>query len=448
MAHAIRAAHPSGAGPNSRKQEQRTTMDLTQVFLSRYSKEFDYYEEVSHLVARRLEASLNSEGIRAIVTSRAKAIGRLEDKLKKREPEKNYSTIDQIYADIVDLAGVRVALYFPGDRETVGSIIARLFDEFDEPRLFPRSSPQNNKRFAGYAATHYRVRLRASDFGDAEKRYASANVEIQVASVLMHAWSEVEHDLAYKPLSGELSDREYSLLDQLNGLVLAGEIALEQLQQAGRDRVAESHRPFSNHYELATHLLAHVDAVDAGDVSTSGMGRIDLLFELIRLLNLGTPERLQPYLDRLHGDFERRPLAEQVIDAVLAEDDSRYEIYQSIQAGRGQPREAGAEFDAAATAIGKFLHEWIRLERILRDTAGPQAQRRVSIPTGKHLVTAGLMRESALLEFENLRQVRNLLVHGVEVPDPDQLHEASVRLENLVNEIERERPPGDHEGQG
>lgn len=57
-------------------------------------------------------------------------------------------------------------------------------------------------------------------------KYAPVRLEIQVASVLMHAWSEVEHDLVYKPLQGTLSDEELSILDELNGLVLSGEIAL------------------------------------------------------------------------------------------------------------------------------------------------------------------------------------------------------------------------------
>ena len=67
-----------------------------------------------------------------------------------------------------------------------------------------------------------------------EKRYCRARIEIQVASVLMHAWSEVEHDLIYKPLQGTLSKEELAILDELNGLVLAGEIALERLQAAGK----------------------------------------------------------------------------------------------------------------------------------------------------------------------------------------------------------------------
>lgn len=62
-------------------------------------------------------------------------------------------------------------------------------------------------------------------------------VEIQIASLIMHAWSEVEHDLDYKQLDGTVSDLELELLDQLNGLALAGEISLEQLQNARNERI-------------------------------------------------------------------------------------------------------------------------------------------------------------------------------------------------------------------
>ena len=71
--------------------------------------------------------------------------------------------------------------------------------------------------------------MRDASLTDAQKRYADARIEIQVASLLMHAWSEVEHDLVYKPLQGGLSTDEYAILDELNGLVERGEIALERL---------------------------------------------------------------------------------------------------------------------------------------------------------------------------------------------------------------------------
>ncbi|MGB5935432.1 MAG: hypothetical protein WBG76_06170, partial [Ornithinimicrobium sp.] len=94
-------------------------MDPVDEFLERYLKEYDYYDEVGRTAARRIEASLEAAGLRAIVTSRAKSPTRLLEKLRKRQPEKLYGSVPEIYSDIVDLAGVRVALYFPGDRDRV-----------------------------------------------------------------------------------------------------------------------------------------------------------------------------------------------------------------------------------------------------------------------------------------------------------------------------------------
>ena len=44
--------------------------------------------------------------------------------------------------------------------------------------------------------------MKEESLDKSQQKYAAARIEIQVASVLMHAWSEVEHDLVYKPLSG------------------------------------------------------------------------------------------------------------------------------------------------------------------------------------------------------------------------------------------------------
>jgi ppGpp synthetase/RelA/SpoT-type nucleotidyltranferase len=73
-------------------------------------------------------------------------------------------------------------------------------------------------------------------------------IEIQVASVLMHAWAERDHDLVYKTLtSGPASREERCLLDATNGLVHTGEVFLQQLQTA-MDTVPES--------RIRTNLLA------------------------------------------------------------------------------------------------------------------------------------------------------------------------------------------------
>ena len=100
----------------------------------------------------------------------------------------------------------------------------------------------------------------------------------------MHAWSEVEHDLIYKPLQGALSDEELSILDELNGLVLTGEIALERLQSAGNERIKNKETTFTSQYDLASYLYNYLSSHFKEEDVELRMGNIELLFKLLSRL--------------------------------------------------------------------------------------------------------------------------------------------------------------------
>ncbi|MGG3797715.1 RelA/SpoT domain-containing protein [Metabacillus fastidiosus] len=102
-------------------------MTIINEFLERYEKEYDFYQEAARVCSFKCEKNLENSGIRAIVSHRAKRPDRLREKLEKRNEQKNYSTVEEIYADIVDLAGVRIALYFPGDQDEIQRLIDNLF---------------------------------------------------------------------------------------------------------------------------------------------------------------------------------------------------------------------------------------------------------------------------------------------------------------------------------
>ena len=110
-----------------------------------------------------------NRGIKAIVSNRAKRIDRFKEKLITKS-KKNYKSKRAIEKDIVDLAGIRVAFYFPSEREIVGQVIEELFDVV-QTKKFPENpyKPKHNKRFSGYWATHYRVHLKKSD--EIDKRF-------------------------------------------------------------------------------------------------------------------------------------------------------------------------------------------------------------------------------------------------------------------------------------
>ncbi|MBU9276927.1 GTP pyrophosphokinase [Burkholderia gladioli] len=420
-------------------------MDLVSSFVARYRKEYDFYEQSCRMVAQMLDAMLRSAGIRAIVTSRAKNPTRLEAKVRQRAEEAQYQDVNDIYDDIVDLAGVRVALYFPGEREEVGKAIRKLFSLVSEPKEFPQKGKPSSaytKRFSGYGATHYRVRIPDASLNESQKRYAEAAVEVQVASVLMHAWSEVEHDLVYKPLQGNLSVEEYAILDELNGLVLAGEIALERLQRAGELRASTHGRQFSSHYDLAASLLELGRTELSGmQLNESAIGRVDVLYELLKATDLDTPDRLDNYVKALHRDFEMRPLSEQIIDQILAEDASRYQIFEKIRLSDSPLSSHTSQpyRDLQSEAIGNFMMLWMRYENAVRGLLAERNPGAIAavLPTAKALQGVGLPQE-VLASADRLRRFRNLLVHGIEVPDTETINAEAEELRFLLKALPSE----------
>jgi ppGpp synthetase/RelA/SpoT-type nucleotidyltranferase len=423
-------------------------MEIIDRFIERYRREFDFFDQAARLAHGQLESALTSSGIQAIVTFRAKRPDRLEQKLKQRNKSKNYTSIEQIYSDIVDFAGVRVALYFPGARDEVEKVIRANFDVIGEPKKFPQEmaqSPNYQKRFSGYWATHYRVRLRDQSLQSPQKRYADALIEIQVASVLMHAWSEVEHDLVYKPLQGTLSEDEYAILDELNGLVIAGEVALERLQRAVAARVTREGTRFTNHYELTSFLQRCAAPILKAEANESALGRVDVLYDLLVRLELNTPEHVRPLVAAIHPDVEKRAIADQLIDQILENDPARYRVYADIRRKYEHESEMlGTNVESLKhqeALLGAFMRHWIELERFIFEVAQSKGLK------GPHLINKRTVLELFGLEPETRREldrvrlIRNRAVHGQNDVDAAELKEAIRSLRRIVEQLRDSNDP-------
>lgn len=206
-----------GIKDNIKKNAALDIRDGDQVikdFLRNY--DFEFYERVATEVQEFMEDMLRSAGVRSLVTSRAKRVESLRRKLENRHTADKVQCFEDILNEIKDLAGVRIALYFPHDQEKVAKIISENFKLAREPKMFPRdASPEDGQ---GYRAVHYVV------------FWEGTVVEVQVASMLMHAFSEVNHDLGYKPQLGALSNAEMQIIDMLGALVGAGEASIDELQ--------------------------------------------------------------------------------------------------------------------------------------------------------------------------------------------------------------------------
>ena len=260
----------------------------------------------------------------------------------------------------------------------------------------------------------------------------------------MHAWSEVEHDLVYKPLEGRLSAPEYALLDQLNGLVLAGEIALEQLQLAGDARLTAPQAAFRNHYELAEYIRTKL-ATGKTDLTDSTLGRVDALFTFLAAENLATTSSIDSYLAQLTRDFEKRPVADQLADLMLSGNKARYTAYlDAISTSRHSPGSRRMTLSQLKSdspekfALGEFITEWTLLELQLKNLVQAMEPPFPSLAEIlRRLLTQEIITREQFEELDFMRRLRNRVVHGnTEDITADQLKEASASLRTLRKTME------------
>ena len=139
-------------------------MSIIDDFLSHYVREIEFYKRLANAGAERCQKILDERNIQAIVTSRAKRPDRLREKLEKRDAKRSYSSLDDIYTDIPDLAGVRIALYFPKERATVDRLLRDSFD-VSQVKIFPEDSDNSSVSSSRSSAALYPTRLAADSTG-------------------------------------------------------------------------------------------------------------------------------------------------------------------------------------------------------------------------------------------------------------------------------------------
>lgn len=172
-------------------------VDSQEAMLEKYDQERAVYGRWAHDLSTVLEKQLVEGSVKRphTVAHRAKDEDSLKRKLA-RDAGAKYVKLE----DVTDLAGVRAVTYYYDDVDRVAEIIEREF-EIDWENSEDKRKPKDPRMF-GYASLHYVVSLGSERAAMTEYRgFAGLKAEIQVRSLLQHAWAEVEHGLGYKPES-------------------------------------------------------------------------------------------------------------------------------------------------------------------------------------------------------------------------------------------------------
>ena len=155
-----------------------------------YSVSRGSYEDCLNYVENAVKNIIKSQSINVHeIIGRVKTVESLEGKVKR----KNYSNL----AEITDLCGIRIITYFSDDVDKIAELISQEFEVDVENTIDKRKSEDPTK--FGYVSLHYVVSLKEENSSPIlYSRFKNMKLELQIRTVMQHAWAEIEHDLGYK----------------------------------------------------------------------------------------------------------------------------------------------------------------------------------------------------------------------------------------------------------
>ena len=172
-----------------------------EAILREYQDNLPRFREVEQEVKEKLRQTLADAGLLvAAIESRVKGYDSLAGKLELKGHK--YSSL----ADLTDILGLRVITFYIDDVDKVASAVERLFDIDWENSVDKRKIHEIDS--FGYLSLHYICKV--PDF--------PYRFEIQMRTLLQHAWANMDHDTGYK--SGvEIPKRYMRNMSRLAGML-------------------------------------------------------------------------------------------------------------------------------------------------------------------------------------------------------------------------------------
>lgn len=298
------------------------TDELIGQAVDRYWREYDRYVKLAEFVGESCRKLLEENVIRGSVQWRAKNPDRLRAKLQKLkasgEHAEEFTDLDSVFSVIKDLAGARVTTYVESDRSRVVEFVKKRFEGTGDEGAVVDTVKDSHENF--YRATHCVVLLTPDDLVARYENLKELGCEVQICSLLAHVYNEVEHDLRYKPLAGELSDEERALLDALGHLTASGDTIVNQTLDAVARRQKENQDEFEDEYDFVARMRSLFP--DADNFATNA----GQLYEGCVKLGLDSPEKIKQALNWNDDTAANgKTKAEQLAETVNA-DDSQLEV--------------------------------------------------------------------------------------------------------------------------
>lgn len=160
--------------------------------LDQYNSMMPVYTKMSEVIPSLLKKFFKESGIVvASLENRIKEEGSLAGKLEIKGAK--YRDI----SDITDIVGIRVITFYIDDVDKIASIVERMFTVDWENSIDKRKAHEIDS--FGYMSLHYICRVPKELYYNEEfPEVNQIRFEVQMRSMLQHAWANMNHDTGYK----------------------------------------------------------------------------------------------------------------------------------------------------------------------------------------------------------------------------------------------------------
>ena len=174
----------------AREYQRKFSEDELNKYCKWYETRFSLYESLSKYVEEIVKTILAHKSISVHgINSRPKDLKNYEEKLRGGTTFSPY--------DMQDFAGIRIICYSLSDVEKISEIMKKTF-EVDQKRSRDRKEILGSTKM-GYLSTNYVARLPESRYSHDERQmFKGKFFEIQLRTILQHAWDQISHDTIYK----------------------------------------------------------------------------------------------------------------------------------------------------------------------------------------------------------------------------------------------------------
>ncbi|WP_145225161.1 DUF429 domain-containing protein [Rudaeicoccus suwonensis] len=184
---------PEGLQPSPRAPKVARRVDVVRNATQKYAAMHPRLQVAAQEAIQVVTGILDDAGLNYLsVTGRAKSVASFAEKASRTRDGK--ALFADPLSEIGDTIGLRVITYVHSDVAAVAQLLSTEADVVEDRDMGKETASEG--RF-GYASRHLQIRLSAAD-QQTHDAVGGQQIQVQIRTVLQHAWAEFEHDIRYK----------------------------------------------------------------------------------------------------------------------------------------------------------------------------------------------------------------------------------------------------------